>query len=326
MQPLRSTALAILGLVAATPAVAAPFTFLQPGFTQELYGVATSFLGGVSFAPDGDVWSSECHDFSPLYRFDKQTTVNVNSTSIHPQVVGSPFSSNATCGMTNHPDFHIYANTFVGVLRLDADTGAQLAEPFGPAGNGLGIAVDPALPNDIYYVVNSDGTVHRVDETLTSTSLFSTVTTGDLIDGMSWDPAGNYLFLANRSPVFRLTILRKDGTLVQHVNMSSEPDGITFNSSQHFVVTNNTDGTMSRFDFPGNDFTQAPVQSLFASGGFRGDFSAVGTDGCIYLTQDGTRYDNNVVTGEDSVVRICGDFTPVSARRLTWGSVKGIYR
>ena len=36
--------------------------------------------------------------------------------------------------------------------------------------------------------------------------------------------------------------------------------------------------------------------------------STVGTDGCLYNTQDfGTRYNDNTVTGESSVVRICDD-------------------
>jgi sugar lactone lactonase YvrE len=93
--------------------------------------------------------------------------------------------------------------------------------------------------------------------------------------------------------------------------MTSEPDGIAFHASTpKFVVTDNTDGTMTRFDFPADDYTQVPVQSVFASGGFRGDLSQVGADGCLYLTQAGTRYDNGVVTGENSLVQICGGFAP----------------
>jgi uncharacterized repeat protein (TIGR01451 family) len=93
--------------------------------------------------------------------------------------------------------------------------------------------------------------------------------------------------------------------------MSSEPDGIAFHASTpKFVVTNNTDGTMTRFDFPGDDYTQVPAQTVFASGGFRGDLSQVGADSCLYLTQDGTRYDDGTVTGENSLVQICGGFAP----------------
>src|SRR6266436_4847573 len=52
------------------------FTFLQPGFTQTLYGNASSFFGGQAFAPNGDVWVDNCSfDGSPLIRFVAGTTV-----------------------------------------------------------------------------------------------------------------------------------------------------------------------------------------------------------------------------------------------------------
>jgi len=218
----------------------------------------------------------------------------------------------------------IASNTGSGVTRVNPANGAVLGGPFGPGGNALGICVDPQTGNLVY--VRGDGAIESVDQFLSSSSVLSTVTLGDFVDGISFDPTGNYLFLSDRQPIFRLTILTRAGALVQHVNMSSEPDGIAFNTPGSFVVTNNTDGTMTRFDFPGNNFNVAPTVSLFASGGFRGDLAQVSTDGCIYLTQDHTRYDNSVVTGENSVVVICGNFTPVTARRTTWGRLKASYR
>src|SRR5712691_9725696 len=103
------------------PVQAAPFTFLQPGFTQEVFGTSPGFMGGVAFAPDGDVWVDGCFGIgSALRRFDLQTTTVVNSTTVHPEVSGSPFPSNAGCGLTNHPDGTLYSNTILGVVNLDA--------------------------------------------------------------------------------------------------------------------------------------------------------------------------------------------------------------
>jgi hypothetical protein len=137
------------------------------------------------------------------------------------------------------------------------------------------------------------------------------------------DAEGEYLFLSNRSPEFRLTILNRSGCLglssdpclTQHIPMISEPDGVAFRAtSPKFVVTNNIDGTMTRFDFPGDDYSSAPSQSVFASGGFRGDLTQVGPDGCIYLTQDGVRYNDLTESApedpDNSVVKICGGFAP----------------
>src|SRR6185503_7898813 len=94
-------------------------------------------------------------------------------------------------------------------------------------------------------------------------------------------------------------------------------------------------GTMTRFDFPQvnavADYTQVPTASTFAYGGFRGDLMQVGPDGCIYATQGrlaasggtlGTRYDNDVTTGDNSLVQICGGFvTPPGVLR---GSIAGV--
>lgn len=284
------------------------FLTLAPGFTQEIFGVHPSFLGGVAFAPDGDPLVDNCvGSGSPLQRFDRQGVAPVvNSTNLHPVTT---LTSGAGCGLTNHPNRALYTNTGGGVVKLDPDTGAFLAGPFGPPGNALGIATDPQTGNLVY--VGSDGTLHFVDAALTTTGVFSTVASGDsvtsgnFVDGISFDPPGDFLFLATRAPSFALTILRRDGTLVQDVPMSSEPDGIAFTNAPKFVVTNNLDGTMTRFDFPADDFTRVPIQSVFATGGHRGDLAKVGPDGCLFLTQAGTRYDNGTLTGENSLVRIC---------------------
>jgi hypothetical protein len=330
MRVVTTMLLLVLAVAASFPASsqAAPFTFLQAGFTQELWAVHPSFLGGVAFAPDGDVLSDQCGgNGGPLFRWDTQNTQIVNATSIHPQDAGSPIPSAVGCGLSNHPNGTLYSNTISGVVQVDVNTGGLIGSG-GAAGNALGIAFHPSLPNDLYYV-GSGGSILKINAALTASSVFSNVTSGDFLDGIAWDPSGQYLFISNRTanPNYRLTILRNDGTLVQHVQVPVEPDGIAFNTGLGFVVTNNTDGTMTRFDFPANDYTQAPVQSLFASGGFRGDLSKTYSDGCIYLTQNGARYDDGTVTGENSIVRICGDFDPVQTiDNQTWGRLKATYR
>lgn len=285
----------------------APFTFLQPGFTQQLYGVSPSFLGGVAFAPDGDPWADNCSfNGSPLHRWDAQSTITVNGTVIHPR---TQVSSNAGCGLTNHPDGSMYTNTDGGVRNLNVNTGAVIRGPFGAGGNALGITPDPRTGN-LVYTSSNNGPIRFVNRDFTQQGVFSTATQGAFVDGIYFDPTGEFLFTATRTGGFRMSIIRRDGTLVRHVPMPAEPDGIAFHGTGRFVVTNNINGTMTRFDFPGGDLTQAPTVSTFASGGFRGDLSQVGTDGCLYLTQDRARYDNGTVTSENALVRICGGFTP----------------
>jgi hypothetical protein len=298
-----------LGIGSVSPVLAAgQFTFLAAGFTQELYGVDPGFLAGVAFASNGDPLVAVCSAGSggALQRYDRTTTLpTVHGTStLHPE---STLPSAAGCGLTNHPNGAIYTNTNDGVVKLDATTGGQLGGPFGARGGALGIATDPQTGNLVY--VDYTGAIGFVNPGLTASGTFSTVTTGHLVDGIFFDPTGNFLFMSNRSPTFQLTIVRHDGSLVQNVAMSSEPDGIAFHSAgAPFVLTNNTDGTMTRFDFPGNDFTKAPTQSMFASGGFRGDLTQVGPDACLYLTQGRTRYDDGTFAYTNSLVRICPGF------------------
>jgi DNA-binding beta-propeller fold protein YncE len=304
---------ALLGtslLTTASPAQAAvgdPFLFLAPGFTQELYGTGPGFFGGVAFASNGDPVVNFCQGGgSPLQRFDHSSTVTTNGTTYHP--LGASMPSNAGCGMTNHPNGSIYSNTYSGVTRLDATTGAQIGATFGPAGDALGIAPDPQTGNLVW--VGSDGTFYRTDSALTTFGTYSSQTAGHFYDGIAFEPTGTYLFASDRSD-YDIDVINRAGVIVNSVPVGHEPDGIAFHASApRFVITNNTDGTITRFDFPGDDYSQPGTTSLFASGGFRGDLSNVGGDGCVYLTQDGTHFKDGTQSGNDSLVRICPGFAP----------------
>jgi hypothetical protein len=92
----------------------------------------------------------------------------------------------------------------------------------------------------------------------------------------------------------------------------NQPISIAFHASPTFVVASDADGTVDRFDFPNNDFTQAPSASTLADGGSGGVAgSLVGADGCLYLTQSGARYnDGTSYSPDNSLVQLCAGFTP----------------
>ena len=301
---------------------ALPFTFLQTGFTQELYGTAFGFMGGIAFAPDGDVLVTDCGTAGSgsggtIRRFDAQSTVTTNGGSVH-TFLGAD-DSNVGCGITNHPDGTLYSNTVEGVSNLSPADGSELRDLLGAAGNGLGITVDPQTCEIVYvgaecpfFGTEKTCTIYSLDTTDGSVTTYSSLDATDVagVDGIYFDPTGEFLFMATRAPGLTMTILDRAGDIVQNIPMSAEADGIAFHGTEGFVLTVNTDGTITRFDFPGNDFTQTPIQSAFASGGFRCDLSQVGADGCFYLTQDGTRFADGTESGDNSVVRICGGFSP----------------
>ena len=109
------------------------FLVLEPGFTQEIVGLADTFVGGVAFATDGDPWINDC--LGRLTRFDLQGVASeAHGTKLHPATTADSTIEGFACGMANHPDGFIYANTVGGVVQVDADTGLSTGNVFGPRG------------------------------------------------------------------------------------------------------------------------------------------------------------------------------------------------
>lgn len=299
-----------------------PFPFLQPGLSQSLYVTDNlpnrGINGGLAFAPNGDLWADSCNART-LLKFQAAVTTVIDSTPVHPLSPGFPISANTGCGLTNHPDGTLYSNSGPGVINLDALTGGQLRPAFGPRGNGLGITVDPQT-NNLVYVGGVGGTcfgtppctIVSANPATMASMTFAVIdaSVANFIDGIVFDPSGNFLFMAVRRPSVGLVIVNRSGVVVQQIPIPRFPDGVAFHTNPDYVATNNNDGTITRLDFPGGDFTQPPTKTLLAAGGFRGDLTQVGPDNCLYATQDGTRFLDGVVSGANSVVRICPGFVP----------------
>jgi hypothetical protein len=311
---------------------------VKDGFTQEIVGVTSSFLdtasgqlGDVAFAANGDVWSSEClFSGTRLHRFAVSgPPIAVHGTDIFPEsIVPATGAGAGGCGLLNYPDGTIYSNMdnglpdSPGLANLDAATG-DLIRFLGPAGNGLGITVDPLTKHIIYVAkdcrLTSSCTIYDLDPTTGSAVTFAYLDGyTDFVDGIYFEPNGNYLFAVSRHhndpsvPQNRLLVVdRGSGFVYQIYDLADAVHGLSFHAtSPKFMVASNENGGMTRFDFPGDDYLSTPTVSVFASGGFRGNLSRVGHDGCIYVTQNGTRYNDGTVTAENSVVKICGGFAP----------------
>src|SRR5712691_6552841 len=123
----------------------------DPKPSPSLQRRSCGILGGVAFAPNGDVWSSECVFYGTrLHRFARQSTYAAHGTTLHAETIvdlTEVLGGAAGCGLVNHPDGFMYSNSSLG-WKLDAATGM----PVGPGlmggaqavpGNALGIPVDP---------------------------------------------------------------------------------------------------------------------------------------------------------------------------------------
>jgi len=280
-----------------------PFTTFDTrneGFTQAVYGVGGGFFGGVAFAPNGDPLVNEACDFGDdtMIRFDHLTTYVSHGTTLHNGTAGI---KTAGCGMTSSPDGNIYVNTGSGVRKF-TPAGVELSiagKPLGgvgAAGNALGIAVQQGT-NLVFYV-NSGDNIEVLNPATGTSSTFNA--TGGFIDAIVFGPGGVHLYFAQRSGTFRLGDLNTSTNTVSYTVLPDEPDGMAFHVPTNSVVTDTTDGKLLQI------FIANGTVDTIASGGFRGDLSQVGPDGCMYLSQDGTRYDNGDVTNEQSLVQICG--------------------
>lgn len=334
---------ALAGTIAAVRAIPQGYSFLgfTSGYSQrvfastdDLQNTSTSkgYLGGVVVLQNGDVIAAECRtNGTRLHRFDAVRLEGGDgsvSTPLHEEEIDS---TPGGCGIALHPNGFVYSNMFEGVsgsgvvrIRLDSgDVGADDGSvKMGPAGNALGIAVDPQTNHLIYAdagckpsLVPGRLTCRLIDldpETgeWSVFASFSTLTIG-YIDGIAFEPTGTYLFVTNRFPTWDLVVLDRSGAVVQQIPASSEPVGIGFHASApKFVVTNNQDGTLLRFDFDNDDYVAPPIETTFASEGFRGDLMQAGPDGCLYLTQNGTRYNDGEQDSANSIVQICSGFAP----------------
>src|SRR5262249_15022660 len=119
-------------------------------------------------------------------------------------------------------------------------------------------------------------TIYSLDPGTGTTSVFASFSHNDVpfVDGIYFDPTGNFLFITNRIELFitdddlgdvevnNLTVADGTGAILQHLPMLSEPDGVSFHAAEKFVVTNDeAGGTMTKFVFPGNDYSQPPAPS-----------------------------------------------------------------
>ena len=336
------TALLVAGAVIALYAtMGQSFRSLAPGYAQHLFGVSslkstTASIGGVAVLQDGTVVTAECKSPTRLHIFDPDPshTFTKNDTVLHPETVSAQITGG--CGLA---DRKVGSQDFMFSPINDSTGGgfgmvqigwSSLIPPAltvtkiaGPPSNAIAIAVDPKTNALVYAGAACQLTsplpatcpLYSFDPATGTTSLFMTLpgATSAFVGGLAFDPNGDYLFIANRtgSPAGALDVRDRSGTLYSHSVLTTDPVGIGIHGgSTPFVLTNNQDGTMMEFDFSGNNYQVPPVPKLFASGGSRGNQVQAGPDGCLYVTQAQTRYNNGTSDTTNSVVQICGGFIP----------------
>jgi hypothetical protein len=335
-------AIASVALVAAVPSFAqqttaasaesasnAPFASIDAGLQQDVFVasgptvVPDAQLGGLAFSADGELWWLECvRAGTHAHRFSARIAVTRHQTTLRVETGTSAIPGG--CALVSHPDGTFYtvmdAGKF-GIAQLDR-TGAPMRR-FGPPANALGLTVDPLTQHLVYVgreclaAGDHDGcAVVDVDPVTEQTRTFARIDTAriGLLGAIAFDPDAKYLFVALRGRENGIAILDRAGAIVQRFVTPGRPEGIAFSAAlPRFVVLTTGDGTLARLDFSDDEYREPPSMRTIGRGGFGGGHAQVGQDGCLYVSQESTRYRDGVVTPESSIVRVCGGFAPPPA-------------
>ena len=243
---------------------------------------------GIAFDQSDNLYVSDAQDAN-IYRFQPgggtaDSNTRLTSSPIYGGIAGLAFSRSGALYAALHSAGEI--------VQIDPDTGSVLrtvAEVPCP----LGLAVDP-VSGDLFASDQCDSTIFRISNYASGMGTVTSYASAPHVDGIAFDNSGALYAEASWN------ILEIGGTNSsspgQVSNVANVPtaDGVAFGAHQSgqpsFLVTNDNNGTVTRVDFGQGP----PSENQIFTGGTRGDFAAVDSEGCLYITQSA------------SIVRISG--------------------
>lgn len=297
---MRSTRINLMGVgllttLASGIAQAMPYTFLDPAYTAEIYAADTNYTYtlGVAFVSN-TMYRSD--DNGGLYVVDPINTTTVNGTIVHPfsaahAVGGDGWNGRGIVGYGGY----LYGNEGGGIRKIDVSTFTSTILPNSVGGSyGIGFLSN----GDLVY--NAGNSVRRYDFATQSDTLF--YTGFSFGDGLSVTP-DDHVIVADLS-ASTILVLDSNGNLVNSFTSGHDADGTAY--GQGAIFKGNTDGTITRVDFSGANFTGSATESLIASGVLYHDLATVGPDNSFYLTVLGAHYEDGTQGpyADGSVIRL----------------------
>ena len=302
-------------LLAASSASAAQFTFLDPGYTQQIYaGPKGSVAGGVIGVPGawngGQLIARE--NLNPnIFEYSATQNTTYQGTNLHGVVATHTISGLASgANVTRGTNGFLYLPTSAGLQRVDPNnwaTPAVTLTTFGGPGYGVN-----ALPNgNIVYNANAGFATSTGIHIYNPTSNVDTLvyTAPALIDDIETSPTGLIALAGQANNT--ITLLTSSGSFIQSFPAAGGPDGLAFatTATPPALFSNNNDGTIRRYDFASGFNNLPTATTTIASGGSYGDIAVTGPDCAFYLIEANngvfaTRWDNGVTNFDNSIIRI----------------------
>jgi hypothetical protein len=301
------------------------FDAVDPNYTSEIY--AGPIQGGCG------AWTLSGHLLlragNTIFEYDPTNTSVHQGTNVHNLIATHvvPGLDNPASGgvsMTNGNDGFLYMGGPSGLQRVNPNTwGPAVTLPGSVSGQGYGINT---LPDGKLVYADGNGAsqvyvydpVNNVNQHIYSA--------GYLVDDIETGPAtavhpNGVIALAGQSNS-SIEILTSTGTVINSFSTPHFPDGLAFGDGPfgNSVYANNNDGSITRYDFGGGNYTGAvtPVDIALTLPGHHGygDLATVGPDCAFYIgtfaniplhgadANVGTNWDNGVTNSENSIVRI----------------------
>jgi hypothetical protein len=322
-------------LFSAAAAQAVQFSYLDPGYAQEIYAgpLLPNQEAGMAWTTGGNLLTragSTIVEYSLTQNASSQPSPPP-ATPVHGVIATHPIPGLLTgVGMTNGLDGYIYAATASGLQRFSPVTWTMPAPGIlpnsQPAGFGWGITT---LPDGRIAYSDSSNVYLYNPSTFTNQLIY---TASVQIDDMEAGPGGQ-IALAGHSSPGSIVIISSSGSLINSFSALGNhfPDGLAFGDglSSNMLFSNNNNGSISKYVFPLPGYLGTPTITDIATNigsGAYGDLAAVGPDCAFYVTQYenggsngstpgvGTHWDNGVTTADASIVRIsavASDGTPI---------------
>jgi hypothetical protein len=232
---------------------------------------------GLTFDASGDLFVMD-YITGFLYKFGPAggvASAPVNATAISGAPAGLAFGKDGSLFVARQS-----AND---VLELDPSTGTIIRTVAGSLPNATGIATDP-LSGDLFVSGPFGGYVARISNFASGPGTVATYASTGFVDGLAFGPDGT-LYGALSGAVAKITGTNSPtpGAVTRLPVSVPFIDGmaISGNPSVPFLYGNRNDGIITKIDLS----TTPPTLTNVFTGGSRGDFVAVGPDGCLYATQ-----------------------------------------
>jgi hypothetical protein len=276
--------LVVLVVALASPGFALALT-TAPGYEATQYATGFPFASccswgpvGVAFDTSDNLYVSDYVD-AQLYRFQPGGGVAFPAT----RLTGSALSGGIK-GMS-FARGHLYlARANAGdVVEIDQGTGAVVRRVAGGMSCPTGLATDP-ISGDLFVSQVCANALVRISG-LSGGPVHTSTYSATAADGIAFAPDGT-LYAASGGHLLEIggTNSSTPG-LTRSVAIVPSADGIGVGAAPSgdapVLLVNRTDGKVTRVDFS----KTPPAQQDVVTGGSRGDFVAVSSRGCLFITQ-----------------------------------------